>query len=355
MLIYVLTHDRSVRGAREAGRAGYEIQNCTRLLLNTRPQSSTDPKDKIFAFQGLLSLLGIDLPAPDYSKSVIRVYVEAAAASINHDKSLMMLSALTGESCIRGLPSWVPDWSDNKSISEIASWYDSSSTGHSRFEFKTSPDLLEITLCGKIIDKVSVAALAFPSSRHLLGEDIIVCAREREVKSLREWFSKFGNDKKMLELFCKFPRNAWIGTQDPVYLDSGVVPRYWITLIMDVTRDTLEDPYSKRISHIADEIQFNKTTYRNIRTSITRFHEIIRTFLDRKTMFRTQRGKLGIGCRALQKGDQIALFSGCNLPMVIRKKKLHWRIICPAYIQGVMHSRKAWRSSEFPLEDFVIK
>jgi hypothetical protein len=354
LLIYIRSCDRAVRDERGLRKDSRRVYNCTRLLLNTRSQNSTDPKDKIFAFQGLLSLLGIHFPAPDYSKPVVQVYVEAAATSISHDKSLMILSVLTGESLIHGLPSWVPDWSDNNPITEIASWSDSSATGHNRPKFRISPNLMNITLRGKIIGNVeSKSELAYPDPCHLAYCD--AGARQLELKALQEWLNKFGDDRKMIKFFREFPRNAWIGTQDPAYLDHGVIPKQWVSSIQSIKGSTIHGYLSDHISSIPDQVQINKVTYKNIRTNIIRFHDLMRTLLDRKRMFCTEDGKLGLGCRALQEGDQIALFSGCRLPMVIRKTGLHWRIICPAYVQGVMDNRKAWRSSEFPLEDFVFE
>jgi hypothetical protein len=78
---------------------------CTSILLAGRSQSASDPKDKIFAFQGLLELLKVYLPTPDYSISVSQIYREAAAVAIVHDNSLMLLSSLTGESTVPGMPS----------------------------------------------------------------------------------------------------------------------------------------------------------------------------------------------------------------------------------------------------------
>jgi hypothetical protein len=354
VLTYVRSCDRAVRDTRKTRIDKQLIHSCTRLLLSARSQSSTDPKDKIFAFQGSLDLLRIRFPAPDYSKPVVRVYVEAAATSITHDKSLMILPALTGESLIHGLPSWVLDWSHNNAITEVASWSESSSTGHSRSKFRISPNLMHITLRGKIIDSVRFKSeLPYPDPRHL--EECEPGARQLELKAIQEWLNKFGNDRKMIKFLREFPRNAWIGTRDAAYLDLGFVPKHWVSSIQNIKGSTIYGYLDDHISSIPDQVKINKVTYKNIRTSVTRFHEIMRTLLDRKTMFCTRCGKLGIGCRALQEGDKIALFSGCNLPMVIRKTKLHWRIICPAYVQGVMHNRKAWSSSEFSLAEFVFE
>jgi hypothetical protein len=135
---------------------------CTSILLAVRSQSASDPKDKIFAFQGLLELLKVYLPAPDYSKSVSQIYREAAAVAIVHDNSLMLLSFLTGESTVPGLPLWVLDWSTKDFITEVASWRQECATGLCPAEFDISVDHRLITLRGTIIEDIEDVSPEYP-------------------------------------------------------------------------------------------------------------------------------------------------------------------------------------------------
>jgi hypothetical protein len=146
----MLLPGRYIRRNHDSSKA-LETPSCTRLLLGARAQSSTDAKDKIFAFHGILGLLDIQLPAPDYSKPVSQIYREAAAASIFHDSSLMLLSSLTGESFVTGLPSWVPDWSNKDVINEAALWSEARATNLSSPIFEISQDQSLLTLRGKTL------------------------------------------------------------------------------------------------------------------------------------------------------------------------------------------------------------
>ena len=64
----------------------------------------------------------------------------------------------------------------------------------------------------------------------------------------------------------------------------------------------------------------------------------------------THRGRVGLAERA-EPGDQVALLSGSRLPWVIRRHGVDkWTIVCPCYIEGVMHGEllqgnKAWIST----------
>jgi hypothetical protein len=58
----------------------------------------------------MLQRMGVNIPRPDYSKSMEQIYTEATKLIIIHDISLRILLE-TSESKERpGLPSWVPDW-----------------------------------------------------------------------------------------------------------------------------------------------------------------------------------------------------------------------------------------------------
>ncbi|PMD20166.1 hypothetical protein NA56DRAFT_186584 [Hyaloscypha hepaticicola] len=71
----------------------------------------SDPKDKVFAVQGLLSALGVTLPDADYSKPLSTVYLDAYRALIVHQGQIGILNELNCCCLVQetlGLPSWVP-------------------------------------------------------------------------------------------------------------------------------------------------------------------------------------------------------------------------------------------------------
>jgi hypothetical protein len=157
-------------------------------------------------------LIEIHLPAPDYSKSVRQVYLEAAAASIGHDNSLMLLSSLTGESIVPGLPSWVPDWSIKDFITEVALWNEERATGSSLPEFSISMDHHSLTLRGTIIATVEDISSEYPQYSHLQGlvdKYPRPVTEERECRVLECWFRTFGNGADMVKFMSAFAYKAW--------------------------------------------------------------------------------------------------------------------------------------------------
>lgn len=85
-----------------------ETRTLKKLLLATRSNSATDPRDKIFALLGLATQKG-SLEA-DCSKSVAEVYIEAAWTLTRETQSLEVLTLTSSTHRVEDLPSWVPDW-----------------------------------------------------------------------------------------------------------------------------------------------------------------------------------------------------------------------------------------------------
>ena len=67
-----------------------------------------------------------------------------------------------------------------------------------------------------------------------------------------------------------------------------------------------------------------------------------------KTMFRTNRGHLGLGTRLMQTGDSVLLLRGLQVPMVARPQiDGSWRLLGPAYVHGCMHG-EMWPDTSTP-------
>ncbi|KAF7559806.1 hypothetical protein G7046_g4352 [Stylonectria norvegica] len=82
----------------------------TSILGAARFKFCKEPKDKIFALHGVFKYLGIPLPAPDYHKSIERIFTEAASTAIEGDKCLDILLQVPNSKRLSTLPSWVPDF-----------------------------------------------------------------------------------------------------------------------------------------------------------------------------------------------------------------------------------------------------
>lgn len=91
----------------------YSAMSHIHLLLTCLGLESTDPRDKIFGLYGLGKEEDRAVLAPDYSKSVVETYTDAAKLLILSTKTINILCINTCSKESRHspiFPSWVPDW-----------------------------------------------------------------------------------------------------------------------------------------------------------------------------------------------------------------------------------------------------
>lgn len=277
----------------------------------------------------------------------------------------MLLSSLTG---IRSglvnsdLPSWAPDWSVEDPLSEVASW-DKHCAAHSSLpSFTISPDEKLLTLSGMIIDTIDVVSSAYPTAQDLrerAGKLETYPVRKDEVRVFKDWFRTFGTGDRRRVLaawFSEFVHADWTRTYEDSCPCAETLESFWVKCInrfhpSDGVDFALPLKIEKMFSESGGSSEMSKD---EIKQSIIQFHAIVRKLSDRKIMFKTYGGNIGIGSHALKSGDKIALFSGCNLPMIIRPLGKHWRMICPAYVQHAMRNCEAWTSGGYLLEDYTF-
>jgi hypothetical protein len=90
---------------------GQSPQPLTTRMLRATEFGATDPKDHIYALLGMTSdveELGI---VADYTKPCAESYTIVAAALLQRQQKLQILSRCRNPKVQKGLPSWVPDWS----------------------------------------------------------------------------------------------------------------------------------------------------------------------------------------------------------------------------------------------------
>lgn len=129
------------------------------LLSATRSHFSMDPRDKIFGVLGLASDADALLSNPDYSKSIVEVYSTLAMKMIADQESLEFLSHkedpwFTG---IKGLPSWVVDWSvhpRSHPLRRTSVYHSYQAAGDSQARVRTTADPNTIYIMGFQIDKI---------------------------------------------------------------------------------------------------------------------------------------------------------------------------------------------------------
>jgi len=105
--------------------------------------------------------MDVNIPRPDYSKSVEQIHTEAAKFIITHEISLRILLE-TSESKERpGLFSWVPDWNMplRYGIRAMNSEYSIfTASGSSSAEFTFLNEVNSISVQGTFVDRITCTA-----------------------------------------------------------------------------------------------------------------------------------------------------------------------------------------------------
>lgn len=141
-----------------------------RLLEWVRPFEATCPHDKIYSVLGMVKLYlpqGLELPVvPDYSMSVLQLYTETTFKLIEELPLLSVLS-MAGDKSYRkmsGLPSWVPDFSQDNPLTLLTEVLCSRGHGGKKFisgnsrSRRMSNDTLHIH--GAFVDSIKEMAMS---------------------------------------------------------------------------------------------------------------------------------------------------------------------------------------------------
>ncbi|KAK4896642.1 hypothetical protein LTR27_005562 [Elasticomyces elasticus] len=133
------------------------VQACLGQLVR-KHRYATDPRDFVYGLLGCADGSVRELIIPDYSKSVRDVYIETARAMITLTGTLQLLGCVQseGDTLIRGLPSWVPDFSLVPSPNSLHPLYKAE-------EFRAAGDTTSIIHPASPMDVLSLDGICFDS------------------------------------------------------------------------------------------------------------------------------------------------------------------------------------------------
>jgi hypothetical protein len=139
-------------------------------LTQVRHLQATNPKDKIYGLYAVFTALSLPLPAPEYGKTLEKIYEEACVAMIRHSGSLQMLEYASSNSRAPNLPSWVSDWQDEDVILVNPNTHATNGSRISQTDLATlSPASGQLRVGGVVVGLITTraendfATLDFPS------------------------------------------------------------------------------------------------------------------------------------------------------------------------------------------------
>ena len=362
------------------------------LLMNMREKETTKPEDKIFALFAVMKELGFHLPVPDYGKSLAQIYTETTVACVEHDKSLNVLLEVPSENRRPGLPSWVPDWSDQgwgikdkrKEVLELD--FQAGGSGHPQWSFST--DLQQLVAAGKVVDSIHECGHPLKLEgdfdkdfMNLIPGSHGVSLKEA-LRRIHPAFDIFRNwvgislrhngypseDDRISALQRVLQEGG--GGQSPGNSASvdfaawySVMQHQDLTWLSELIAKTALGPVqSNEASSVSDTVKKAKLenlpaewqSWLAISTgpvSASAFHLALVRSARNKSFIVTGRGMFGMSATETQKGDPVVVLAGLRLPVILRRVGASFRVIGHAYVDGLMNG-EAWTGD---VEDIVLE
>jgi hypothetical protein len=175
------------------------------LLRTTRKYQASDPRDKVFALQGVVTDTNSICNTVDYGSTVEEVYLAVAVHTLQERKDLTCLSnaGLSTYPQKPNLPSWVPDWShDNNRKAILAATNQFRASGDTLPTLSISSDHKVLIIQGFVIDTV-----AHVDTTRMTPEKIHVdpTSKEAKVRPMLEGKVVLDNYIKLSETAYRFP------------------------------------------------------------------------------------------------------------------------------------------------------
>lgn len=380
------------------------------LLHHARQQEATDPKDVIYGIYGLLSALGIQLPTPNYSKSIEQIYTETAKAAILQNNDLELLYQVSSRrKNLPQLKSWVPCF--NEQCFYWPSWtpnfFNCSKDSKSEFQFQVGGKL---SLLGKCVDRITTCSKYFPLHEGTNGYDdffidnkgINPNAKDQGflgtyrplVRAFRDWcgmaasLKSYPTGETTTEALCRTlvhdrviredqERRKWdvesystgfenwyaaitVGTRSgPLsleYLDEYLAAAFDLPTNWGTKRN-LQKLFNASEKLNPSDVT-NTLTYKILAVMRMTVHtntyeaKVIRETMHSRFMT-TRDGYMGTVPPNARVGDDVFLVSGLSLPMIIRREDGVNTLIGPAYVHGVMDGER-WPANEAALETIIF-
>ena len=361
----------TVRKFREHSKSFKEWRDSEKLeaIFSTLDHQATDPKDKVFALQGLLG----NIIPPDYSRSTIEVYSSLVAKYIEILQDLNILhfsgTAIYPPGTVEpGTPSWVPDW---QAISLQDSWlHFPALTSHS----DRGLDAFR-SFQARVVDERSLRVNACICDTVLDVEPILTTESVNFVRIYR----KFLHNKEVIEHRTKTTYlqaivhallTGKLSEHQNSSNESGSSPAhrlflatlYFLEDIVDtsasiftklqLTTEKLglgfEDDISSllRMAFPDDKIHDCWKFEKAVVWSIIGQGDLLkpclaRSLKERHHLFHTRTGYIGSSRNGVQAGDMIGVIQGCPAPVLLRKRGAQYVHLGTCYVVGLMNGEAA--------------
>jgi hypothetical protein len=292
---------------------------------------ATDPRDRIYALLSMANEEPKLLIQPDYSKSVVEVFTDAAAAIIGCGQfDILSLNQFPKNQ--RNLPSWVPDWTSYIQRPcgsyKVDECYQACGEKEACIEFQSLPGGCQILkIKGGTVDTITKVG-------------------EPWLPTLLDWQEWTYSDDRCATFFDSIA--AFCAESDTLGCDIYKDPLQrleapWRIPCANKARDSRGTPCKPNAS--GTEILEGYTYIQNRRNTATlgadysrdvqAYHITMGNMFKRRS-FLSKQGYVGLAPSHSKPGDVICILYGSVVPFVLRKKGSGYELIGEAYVHGIM-------------------
>lgn len=320
-------------------------EDALQMIRNLLPVGASDPRDKVYAFRGLLPktlsevVVDYTLPVATVFTSATRRYIEA------HSDLNILYEATRNQTRLRELPSWALDWAINDIDNlMMLPWFvmeSARASGHSISRFEFSQDSAILFLKGTKIGEVGKHAGKFcPAERFTASADSNRGKRmDVDWKEVLRTLSEFILDENTNEVVSSTAQDKYRAFRRLLlgYAKGHPTLSFALSMFFDPNADAAKSLQRAGSSEVSA---------RGIPMHIT-------SALSGGMLFLTTDGRFGLGFCALQPRDLICVFAGLEIPFLVRPKGSHFTLVGCAYVDGVMDG-EFWPRSEDDLTRLEI-
>ncbi|KAI1123627.1 heterokaryon incompatibility protein-domain-containing protein [Nemania abortiva] len=384
----------------------------TNFLSMILALDSTDPRDKIFGIYSIFAQVGLDLPQPNSSTSAAEVFEATSREIVKKAASLGILMFCYGEaSVIKGLPSWVPDWSmkppsllDPVSMSpnEFLNHGGYKASRNTEVRIKEAAGLGKLIVQGTVFAKIrfyAVSSTIGTYSEHTnsdrnsgLGLDfrdfIQACqrwAQNFDISSVNqsgslsidavrrimllpeaetERHSMRSEERRKPELFSEC-FDIMMYPNCKIYDSAEIKAKFFDPVIQIGTHGGIIDTDFDIEKVLALVLARWNSGYNGMQTMLPPtdldwlnlpnlpIYDNIMQWANYALMV-LDTGHFARGFHTCKEGDIVALLAGCEFPVALRPDgDGNYRFVAPLYVDGIMHG-EAWPEDESKLEDITL-
>lgn len=312
---------------------------------------STEPRDMVYGLIGLAPEGQAQSFTVDYTCGVAEVYARFVKHDIEDSGTLeFFTNVLWGVPCDFNKPSWVPDYSRNRrghvrlrNIRESHFYYSACGSG-SAARFNFSPDLISLTVSGRVL--CSVCATGGPTQM----KDLVDFDKAMQI--FPKWAKLIASlDTDGLGATARdisFGRCLLANRFQSAEIEDLRVPAEdflrlmlgeWVSWAVEVCGYTILLGHPLLLQWLNYRLEQSTSVIHEF-TRILRLwiRDSCRYIWDRMLVLsESDKGLIGLGPDTALVGDLICIFDGCSLPMVVRPFNSHFYVIGEAYVDKCMY------------------